>query len=107
VPVDLRLDTGANRSEMDLSALRIRALEVHTGASETRVRLPALGVTSVRAEAGLASLTLEVPAGVAARIRTKLALGTTDVDQARSDYDVAANRADIEIAGGLGSVRVI
>ena len=71
VPVDLRLEGGANRSTIDLSSLRIRRLEVHTGASETRVRLPAAGATSVRVEAGLALVTLEVPHGVAARIRSK------------------------------------
>lgn len=117
VPVDLRLDSGANRSTIDLSGLRIRALELRTGASETRVRLPAEGTTMVHVEAGLASVVLELPPGVAARIRSKLALGSTEVDQARfprlgeiwqsADYDSSPNRADIHVEGGLGSVRVI
>ena len=52
VPLDLRLDTGANRSTLDLRDLRLRNLELHTGASETRVLLPrAAGATAVRAEA--------------------------------------------------------
>ena len=47
VPLDLRLDTGANRSTLDLRDLRLRSLELHTGASETRVRLPrAAGATA-------------------------------------------------------------
>lgn len=116
IPVDLRLESGANRSKVDLVALRIRRLELHTGASETRIRLPASGVTTVHVEAGLAQVTLDVPGGVAARVRSKVALGSTSVDEARfpragegwqsPDYDTAPNRVDIDFEGGLGSVRV-
>lgn len=118
VPLELRLDTGANRAMLDLRDLRLRSLELHTGASETRVLLPrAAGATTVRTESGAASLTLEVPSGVAARIRSRMALGTSQVDQARfprvadgyesPDYAAAANRVEIDISGGVGSVRVI
>ena len=118
VPLDLRLDTGANRSMLDLRDLRLRSLELHTGASDTRVLLPrAAGATTVRAESGVAALTLEVPAGVAARIRGRMALGTNQVDQAlfprvgdgyeSPDYATAANRVEIDISGGVGSVSVI
>lgn len=118
VPLDLRVDAGASRTDLDLSALRLRRLEIHTGASETRVRLPAAaGATDVRAETGAASLTLEVPAGVAARIRSRMALGSSQVDEGRfprttdgyasPDYETAANRVDIEVQGGVGSVRIV
>jgi hypothetical protein len=118
VPLDLRVDTGAARSELDLSELRVRSLDLHTGASETRVRLPReAGATSVRAQTGAASLVIEVPTGVAARIRSRVTLGTSEIDQGRfqregdgyasPDYATAANRADIEITGGVGSVRVV
>lgn len=117
IPVDLRLDTGANRSTVDLSALRIRRLELHTGASDTYVRLPASGATSVRAEAGVASVTIEVPEGVSARIRSHMAIGTSKVDETRfprsldgwasADYESAANRVEIDIQGGVGAVRVV
>jgi hypothetical protein len=118
VPLDLRLDTGANRALLDLRDLRLRSLELHTGASDTRVLLPrAAGATSVRAESGAAALTLEVPAGVAARIRTRMALGSSEVDQSRflrvadgyesPDYATATNRIDIDVSGGVGSVKVL
>ncbi len=118
VPLDLRLDTGANRALLDLRDLRLRSLELHTGASETRVLLPrAAGATSVRAESGAASLTLEVPTGVAARIRSRMALGASRIDEAHfpraaggfesPDYATAANRVDIDVSGGVGSVNVI
>jgi hypothetical protein len=118
VPLDLRIDTGASRAEFDLRDLHLRSLDLHTGASETRVLLPrAAGATSVRTESGAASLILEVPTGVAARIRTRLVLGSSQVDQTRFprvadgyqsvDYATAANRIDIDISGGVGSVKVI
>jgi hypothetical protein len=118
VPLTLRLDVGAYRGTIDLSDLRVTTLELHTGASETHVRLPrAAGSTSVRAGAGAAALTLEVPVGVAGRIRARMALGSVDVDLARFprigdiyqsvDYATAANRVDIDVEGGVGSLRVV
>jgi len=118
VPLDLRFDTGASRATLDLRDLRLRSLDLHIGASETRILLPrAAGATTVRAGSGAASLTMEVPAGVAARIRSRMGLGSNQIDQARfprvadgyesPDYGTAANRIDIDVSGGVGSVRVI
>lgn len=118
VPLDLRVEAGASRALLDLRGLRLRSLELHTGASETRVLLPhAAGATSVHAETGAAALTLEVPNGVAARIRSRMALGSTQIDQARfppsgggyesPDYATAPNRVDIDVQGGIGSLRVV
>jgi hypothetical protein len=118
IPLDLRIDTGAARGDLDLSDLRVRSVELHTGASETRLRLPRqAGATSIRAQTGAASLLIEVPAGVGVRIRSRMTLGTTDIDQTRfpregdgyasPEYATAANRADIEVQGGVGSIRVV
>jgi hypothetical protein len=116
VPLDLRVDAGASKNVLDLRRLRLRSLELHSGASETRVVLPeAAGATSVRAETGAASLILEVPDGVAARIRTRVVLGSVQVDEFRFrpwpaaeslDYASAPNRVDIDVQSGVGSLRV-
>jgi hypothetical protein len=118
VPLDLRLETGASRTALDLREIRLRRLDLQTGASETRVILPRnAGTTEVRAEHGAASLTFEVPAGVAARIRTRMTIGSSQIDEGRFpragdvyqsiDYGSAANRVDLDIQGGVGSLRVI
>ena len=118
IPLDLRFDTGAARTDLDLTDVRVRSLELHTGASETRIRLPqAAGVTSVRAETGAAALVIEVPAGVAARIRSRMAIGSSQVDEGRfprtasgfesRDYATAPNRVDLDLQGGVGSIRVL
>jgi len=117
VPLDLRLDTGASRATIDLVELRVRLLEIRTGASETRVRLPArAGQSWVRTETGVSSLSIEVPPGVAARVRTRMALGRTDVDERRfprtvdgfvsPDYDSNPNRIEIDVQGGVGAVSI-
>lgn len=118
VPLDLRFDTGAARARLDLSDLRPRTVELHTGASDTTIRLPrAGGVSTFRAESGAAGLSVEVPAGVAARIRTRMALGSIHVDEMRfprsaagyesADFATAANRVDLDLQGGVGSIRVV
>lgn len=118
IPIDLRLDTGANQALLDLSALHIRQLDFHTGASDTRIRLPATGKTLVNIHCGLASVVVEVPHGVAARIKGRVWLGGTQVDETRfprtrgggwfsPDYDTSVNCVDITIDGGFGSARIV
>jgi hypothetical protein len=116
IPVDLRLDTGANRSTIDLTTLRIRRLEIHTGASETHVLLPSAGETIARIECGFASIHLAVPEGVAVRVRGTMGIGALTVDATRfprvgdgwasPDFEKAADRMDISVAGGFGSVDI-
>ncbi len=118
VPLDLRVESGAARATLDLGDVQLRRLDLRTGASETTVRLPRYaGVSHVRAETGAASLTIEVPDGVAARIRSKMALGTTDINEIRfprgadgyasPGFEAAVNRVDLDLAGGVGSIRVV
>jgi hypothetical protein len=119
IPLDLRLDTGACRSDLDLSGLRLRSIELHTGASRTRVRTPAAaGMTRMRVEAGAAELIVEIPVGVASRIHGSMAIGALAVDEVRfpravdgsyrsPDFETAPNRIDLEIRGGIGSVKVV
>ena len=118
VPLELRLESGAARATLDLQDLQLRRLDLKTGASDTRLRLPrAAGMTSVRAETGAAALTVEVPPGVAARIHSQMALGTSSIDEARfprtidghasPGYETAANRAELDLRGGVGTIRVV
>jgi hypothetical protein len=118
VPLRLSLGVGAAQTEADLSALQVTDLRIRSGAADTTVTLPAAaGATRVSAEGGAASLRIRVPEGVAARIRSSMALGSVDVDTRRfprdpfggwgsPDFASAANRVEIDIRGGVGSVRV-
>jgi predicted membrane protein len=74
------------------------------------------GYTRVEVESGAASVTLRVPEDVAARIKASGGLSEISVDQNRfprtgngyqsADYDTAANKVDILIETGVGSVKV-
>ncbi len=89
-----------------------------TGASETRIHMPrAASATTVRAKTGAASLIVEIPRGVAARIRSRMAIESSQIDEARfartatgyesADYGQAANRVDLDLQGAVGSIRVV
>lgn len=117
VVLDLRIEGGASRSELDLRGLQVRRLDLRTGASQTTVTLPERGATSVSADAGAAQLVFSVPAGVAARIRSQMVVGSTEIDQGRfprtgsgryesADFATNPNRVEIEVRGGMGNVRI-
>jgi hypothetical protein len=117
IPLELRLETGACETRLDLTDLKVTDLRVESGASSTEVTLPAnAGSTRARFQTGAASVRIRIPQGVAAHIRVGGALSSTKVDESRfprmgdtyqsPDYGTAANRADIEIEMGVGSVEV-
>jgi hypothetical protein len=118
VPLSLKIDSGASATVIDLSDLKVTDVDIDTGASSTELTLPAnAGVTSAKIDAGAASVKVRIPEGVAAKIRIKSGLAGINV-AARfpkvdnglyqsADYATAANRADIAIETGVGSVDII
>jgi len=118
IPLSLKIDSGASSSTLDLTDLKVVDLDIDTGASSTEVNLPAdAGNTRVDIDSGAASLNLRIPTGVAARIRVKSGIASVNVDSNRfppqdgglyqsADYATAANRADITIDTGVGSVEI-
>jgi hypothetical protein len=116
-PLELEFQTGANESILDLTDLLVTRLRLESGASNTSINLPrAAGQTSVHVEAGAAQVSIVVPQGVAARIRTEGGAMGSNIDTVRfprsgsayqsPDYETAANRADIHVQMGAGSVQV-
>lgn len=118
VSISLDIDSGASAATLDLSDLKVAELDIDTGASSTEVTLPAkAGNTRVDIDTGASSLVVRVPSGVAARIRVKSGISSINVDRGRfpslgdglyqsTDYDAAANRADITIDAGVGSIDI-
>jgi hypothetical protein len=115
VPLALKLETGGNEALLDLTELKVEELRVSTGASSTEVLLPAgAGFTKVKVGAGVATVRLRVPEGVAAKFAFGGGLATANVDTSRfprvggvycsPDYATAANKVDIEVEAGVGSV---
>ncbi len=118
IPMKLKIDSGASATTLDLTDLKVVELDVTTGASSTEVNLPAnAGNTLVDINSGAASLNIRIPTGVAARIKVKSGIASVNVDSNRfprqdgglyqsADYTTAANRADITIDTGVGSVDI-
>jgi hypothetical protein len=117
LPLNLKVETGASETHLDLMELQVSELNVSTGASDTKITLPeAAGLTQTKIECGMASVTIRVPESVAARIESSSALSSMSVDTQRfrrsgnlylsPDYETAANRVDIKIEMGMGSVTI-
>lgn len=117
IPLSLEFEVGAGEYNLDLSGLRVTELELETGASATSLVLPAqAGYTEAEISCGAASVKIRVPDGVAARVRVDSGLAGITVNRERflrvedgyqsPDYSTAANRVDLTIEAGVGSVEV-
>jgi hypothetical protein len=119
IPSTLTVETGASSVNLDLSHVPARHVELKTGASGSNVIMPERGASLLDIEAGAASVRVVVPLATAARIRVEEeGVASINVDKNRfprlgaglyqsPDYDTAADRADINIEAGLGSITVV
>jgi hypothetical protein len=117
IPVALDLEIGANEARLDLSDMLVSEVHLKSGANSTDLRLPSnSGFTRVRISSGAASVDVHIPQGVAAQIRSRSGLSSINVDTRRfpqagqdyrsPDYDTAANKVDVDIEMGVGSVTI-
>jgi hypothetical protein len=117
IALSLNLETGASESRLSLAELQVRELHIKTGASSTTVDLPSqAGFTRVLVESGAAAVRLRVPGGVAASIQVRSALAGVHVDRSRfpqggggfqsPDWDRAANKVEITVETGVGSIDI-
>lgn len=117
IPLDLRLELGANEANIDLGELLVSELTLKTGASSTEITLPArAGFTHAKISSGAAAVGVRIPSNVSARIQTTTGLSEVSIDRQRfprtgkayqsSDYDTAENKVHLEIDTGVGSVSV-
>ena len=116
IPISLKLNLGANKSDIDLSDMNITDLDLDTGASETKIILPARGRFRADLDLGAASLEVTVPDGLSARIRTSMGAANFAINESRfprhgsyyqsPDFDTAANSVDVTIDAGAASIRV-
>ena len=116
VPIALKLNLGANKSDLDLRDLNITDLNIDTGASDTKITLPSKGHFRADLDLGAASLEIVVPEGLSARIHASLGAADMKVDASRfprhdkyyqsPDYDTAANSVDMTIDAGAASIKI-
>jgi hypothetical protein len=106
VPLDLDIDMGAARGELDLRGLTIERLALSTGASETRVRFDSSGARPPRrieVDAGAARVELVDLASVGpATIELQVGVGGMDVDLGRNWW----SDVDLKVEAALGTMTV-
>lgn len=118
--IALKLDfkVGASDNHIDLSDLIVTDLRMETGASKCEVILPAqAGFTRASIEAGAASIRIQIPQGVAAHLKVETGLSGVKIDTTRfaqsgnvyesPDYASAANKVEISIQAGVGSIEIV
>jgi hypothetical protein len=115
LPMKLKVDAGVGVATLELARLQITDLDVTTGVGKTTVTLPAHGRTQARITGGVGETSIAIPAGVAVRIAPEAGLGQVRVqgDYLRQgklylspDYETAANRVDLQVSGGIGSISI-
>lgn len=116
IPIVLRVDGGVGRTSLDLGALKITSLQIDTGVGTLNVTTPGNGTVTMRLNGGVGSAVVNIPQGVAGRLHVNTGLGGIRVDENRfpkfgdvyqsADFASAANKIDVEIDGGIGSITI-
>ena len=117
VPITLDVESGASQLDVDLTNALAKTISLKTGASNSNITMPLNGASTLNLEAGAASINIFIPQGVAGRVRLREGLTALNVDTTRfpqvdsrlyqsPDFDTAANRAEINVEAGLGSITI-
>ena len=115
IPLSLDINSGVNRSRLDLTGLKLRRLALNAGVGDSEVTLPDAGAYEVSINGGVGAVKLEIPERMEARIRVDGGLGAIDVGRryehqgkyyVTEGYAAAEDKADIEIDGGVGSITI-
>ena len=114
-PMDLRIDTGVGRADLDLRDLQLTRLGIGTGVGAMTIDLPAFGRYDATVDTGVGATTIRIPSGTAVRIATSRGLGaihvTGNLDRNGDQYvspswSTAEHRVDLRVNSGVGAVSI-
>ena len=115
VPLELNINTGVGRSDLNLSNLQLTDLNIDTGVGETVLSLPDGGIYNASLSTGVGAATIRLPEGVAARVSVDRGVGSVDVrgnflkdddTYTSPDYATAAHKVDLKVSSGVGAVTI-
>lgn len=115
VPLELRVRSGVGDAQLDLELLRVAVLQVEGGIGATTVTLPRYGEVRASVAGGIGDVVIVIPEGVAARITApsareqatlRIAGRPERLPYTSPGYDTAANRVDLMVTSGLGTITV-
>ncbi|MBI5651857.1 MAG: hypothetical protein HZC40_15685 [Chloroflexi bacterium] len=116
IPLAIRVNGGIGNVNLDLGALTVTSLDINAGVGSVSALAPKTGATKIKINGGVGNATITIPPGVAAHIRADSGLGGIRIDETRfpkagkiyesADFASAANKIEIEVDGGVGSVTI-
>ena len=115
LPVALDVNSGVNRSRLDLRGLRLTQLDLNAGVGDMEVMLPDQGTYQVSINGGVGAVKIEIPEDVEARIRVDGGLGAVNVSgrferqgkyYVSKGYANADDKVEIDVDGGVGSITI-
>jgi hypothetical protein len=114
VPLDLNIDLGAGRSELDLRGLKLQRVEIDMGVGETDLDLrgPHAASFHVKIDGGVGSGKLRLPSEVGVRVKVDGGLGSVDAHGLTKQNGAYVNEAygksgitiEVDIDAGIGSL---
>ncbi|MFB3921861.1 MAG: toast rack family protein [Terriglobia bacterium] len=116
VPLELRVDLGAGKSDLSLGSLSITKLDVNMGVGETIVDLTGDWKNDIHARihGGVGQATVKLPRDVGVRVQARGGIGEIRAGDLRKDGDIYTNDAygkssvtlDVEVEGGIGQINL-
>ncbi len=112
--LELDVDLGIGKAEVDLRQQQPAEVRVHTGIGEAQVVLPEHGGL-VRVEVGIGQLIIDLPSTAGVRIQVETGIGTTvipteftmrDGSYFSPGYEQAEQQIDLKLNVGIGTVIV-
>jgi hypothetical protein len=117
VPLDLRIQAGVGRAEIDLRDARLSSFTYTAGVGETIVELSERGGYRAELDLGVGATTVRIPQEVEARVTIRTGLGRANVagtfDRSGDVYTTPgyanaapSDRIELSVRGGVGAVTV-
>ncbi len=114
VPLDLKIDLGAGRSDLDLRGLKLERLEIDMGVGETDLDLRGTPVNGflVKISGGVGSGKIALPSEVGVRVKVDGGLGSVNAHGLTKQSGAWVNDAygkspvtiEVDIDAGIGSL---
>ncbi len=116
VPLEMKIDLGAGRSDLVLGDLALTSLNIHGGAGEVTIDLTGEWQHDLEAKitGGLGDINLRLPGDVGVRIEADTGLGSVEASGLTRDGNIYTNDAyglsdvtlRIDIDGGVGKINL-
>lgn len=114
--LDLEVDTGVGKTDLDLSGLELSNLKINSGVGEVSVTLPDFGDYRVQVSAGIGKMEIFFPADIGLRVSVDGGIGSESIIgnffqeggyYYSENYRTSEDQVELFIDGGIGNIRVV